>query len=96
MSNQEFPESFTLELRARHFKHTRYQTNCNCAVSKAAKDVPALAGLEIVELVNRIDINGCMYDHEPYMAYTFLDDKELARSAGFNDTIIRTIKMTRA
>jgi hypothetical protein len=86
------PDTILLELRGIDFKYTRFDNNCNCVVSKAAKR--QLGAEEVIEWISGIDINDKEFRHEWYPEEVFDTDKKYARKAGFSpDITVRTLKL---
>lgn len=81
-----------LNLLARHFKDTEFI--CDCAIDKAAKEH---FNTECLENVSYLAVNRGGYleifRHDKYGVISFKEDMNLATAAGFDDTIIRTIKL---
>lgn len=87
-----------LYLKARHFKDTDYEDNCNCALAKAAKE--QLKEEDISEGVGRLHIlDGNTvketYIHELYTPSEFNEDLANAKAYKFTDTVVREVILTK-
>lgn len=78
-----------LPLKAKHFIDTRFTSNCNCAISKAAKDL--FKTNDVMEHVDRLYIEKIEYVHKDYGGNDFHADKIKAESETDIETIIRVI-----
>lgn len=82
-----------LELRAIDFKDTDFGNPCNCAISKAAKK--KFKAKEVSEGITDITIEGIVYNHEFYGTDEYYSDKHKAASHNYDNTVIRTIELTK-
>ncbi len=81
-----------LPLKAKHFINATYIDNCNCAISKAAKEF--FNTDSAAEGVNELIINKTdHYSHEEYGPIEFMNDKSLAKKSEDQEAIIRTIEL---
>lgn len=81
-----------LIVKAKHFKDTTFiGYNGGCALEKAAKE--QFNSVLVFEGIYSISIDKVSYLHDDYDENHFLDDKQLAQTHSFDDTVIRTIKL---
>lgn len=85
-------ETINLKLKAKHFNRTRFTSNCNCAIAKAAKE--HFKTKDVEESVYSVIVNGDKYGHEMYGVVDFLSNKRLAKSKAPN-SVIRTIVLSK-
>lgn len=89
-----YPGTFTLQLRARHFKNTRFCSNGKCAIAKATKEI--FPNHDVSEGVDNTLIEDARYLHSRYGEGQFDFDMAAATSHNFDDTVIREIVMNKA
>ena len=81
-----------LPLKAKHFINTTYIDNCNCAISKAAKEF--FNTDSAAEGVNELIINKTdYYSHEEYGPIEFMNDKRIAKKSDDLEAEIRIISL---
>lgn len=83
-----------LKIRARHFKNTAFFTPCNCAISKALKELYPEGDVPLIsEQIDYIIVAGKEYKHESYPAISFHEDQANAVAHNFDDTVIRVVNI---
>lgn len=86
-------KSTTLELKAKHFKGTKFLWGkSGCVIEKAAKQQFKLDKLP-QERVDSIIINDTTFKHKEYNNFDFDKDKEQASKLRYSDKVIRKVKL---
>lgn len=80
-----------LQLKAKHFKDTKFVDYTACPIAEAFKDQ---TGLDAIEAIFYLVSNHHIFNHEKYDYDNFLYDRVQANVYGFNDTVIREIELT--
>jgi hypothetical protein len=87
------PDKITLKLRAIDFKGATYVIPNRCAVSKAAMRIWANEGVSHIDLyLNEEPLD---FRHSYYSPFKFDRDMKKAQKANFDDTVIRTMTLTK-
>lgn len=81
-----------LLLKAKHFKDTFFAVHCDCAVAKSAMDLFPLAKC-FDEDVDELLVDGVKYNHERYSYRIFVEDKTVASTHNYDETVIREIEL---
>lgn len=87
-----------LKLKAKHFKDSYFLDCRRCPIANAAKDQfnTNLASEHTNYLVlDQFGKPDEMYLHLPYDGFDFVKDLKLAEAFGYNNTVIRSISLTR-
>jgi hypothetical protein len=79
-----------LQLKAKHYYRSRFGSNCNCAISKAAKE-QFNRNTGVKEYVDELHIGKTIYTHKGFHQQEFNVDHEKARNYQYDDRILRTI-----
>lgn len=89
-----YPEHIVVQLKARHFLNTFYNDRVNCEICKSLRE--KFIGVYINENSNETQIGDELYYHPEYTQSMFKSDKKLAGQFDYNNTIIRTIILTKS
>lgn len=82
-----------VKLLAKYFKGAEYHNAADCPLARAIKHTVALESDKIDVGIYKSYINRVPYFHNGYTPEDYSHDQQIARSANFDDTVIREIEL---